>query len=234
MQSNRTNFLRFLLQSEPGELAIANGLRAALGLGIPMLLGQLIDQRQNGLFVALMAFSVNLANVGGPYRIKATAMAIATLGIAVSAFVGTLVAGVPVLSVVLTFLLMTLLVYMGRFTKAVTVLAVHLEHFQRTQPLPELETFVRQISLLLEQLAQSAQQEVAPPPLPDLEETLQKIQPHLQALRIARIQELAVNQGHTPRRQAVIDYSILDMEIDQIVRRLSAMHSAMVRLSTQL
>ncbi|MEH2062890.1 MAG: FUSC family protein [Nostoc sp.] len=125
---------------------------------------------------------------------------------------------------------MTLLMYMGRFTNAVTVLAVHLEHFQATVPLPELETFVCQISLLLEQLADSVQQEIPPPPLPDLEETLQKIQPHLQALRTARIEELAVNQGHTPIRQAVIDYSILDLEIDQIVRRLTAMHSAMVRL----
>ncbi|MEH1901704.1 MAG: FUSC family protein [Nostoc sp.] len=125
---------------------------------------------------------------------------------------------------------MTLLAYMGRFTKSVTVLAVHLEHFRATVPLPELETFVRQISLLLEQLADSVQREVTPPPLPDLEETLQKIQPHLQALRTARIQELAINQGHTPIRQAVIDYSILDLEIDQIVRRLTAMHSAMVRI----
>ncbi|MDZ8088651.1 MAG: hypothetical protein RMY16_24295 [Nostoc sp. DedQUE12b] len=63
-----------------------------------------------------------------------------------------------------------------------------------------------------------------------MEKTLQKIQPHLQALRTARIEELAVNQGHTPIRQAVIDYSILDLEIDQIVRRLTAMHSAMVQL----
>ncbi|ODH00939.1 hypothetical protein A4S05_31225 [Nostoc sp. KVJ20] len=127
---------------------------------------------------------------------------------------------------------MTLLVYMGRFTNAVTVLAVHLEHFRGTVPLPELETFVRQISLLLEQLADSVQQEITPPPLPDLEATLRKIQPHLQALRTARIQELDVNQGHTPIRQAVIDYSILDLEIDQIVRRLTAMHSAMVRLNS--
>ncbi|MGF1933619.1 MAG: FUSC family protein [Nostoc sp. ChiQUE02] len=125
---------------------------------------------------------------------------------------------------------MTLLAYMGRFNSAVTVLAVHLEHFRGTVPLPELETFIRQISLLLEQLADSVQQEVTPPPLPDLEATLHKIQPHLQALRTARIEELAVNQGHTPIRQAVIDYSILDLEIDQIVRRLTAMHSAMVRL----
>ncbi len=104
MQSNRTNFLKFLLQPEPGKPAIANGLRAALALGIPMLLGQFTDHRKSGLFVALIAYFVNLANVGGPYRIKATAMAAATLGMAISVLVGTLVGGVPWLAIVLTLL----------------------------------------------------------------------------------------------------------------------------------
>jgi uncharacterized membrane protein YccC len=111
--------------------------------------------------------------------------------------------------------IMALLVYMGRFTNGVTVLAVHLDHFRGTQPLPELETFIRQISALLEQLADSVQEEISPPPLPDLEGTLQKINPHLQALHTARVQELAVTHGHTPIRQAVIDYSVLDMELEQ-------------------
>jgi hypothetical protein len=43
--------------------------------------------------------------------------------------------------------------------------------------------------------------------------------------------ELEINRGNTPTRQAVIDYSILDLEIDQIVRQLSAMHSAIIRLN---
>ncbi|MBN3991406.1 MAG: hypothetical protein HWQ36_12890 [Nostoc sp. NMS2] len=103
MQLNRSNFLRFLIQPEPGKPAISNGLRAALALGVPMLIGQLINQREIGLFVGLMAHFVNLANVGGPYQIKAKAMAAATLGIAVSVCVGTLVAKIPALSVVLTF-----------------------------------------------------------------------------------------------------------------------------------
>jgi uncharacterized membrane protein YccC len=126
---------------------------------------------------------------------------------------------------------MTLLVYLGRFTSAITVLAAHLEHFRLTVPLPELATFVRQISLVLEQLANAVEQEIMPPPLPDLDAMLRKIQPHLQSLRTARIGELEIYRGHTPTRQAVIDYSILDLEIDQIVRRLSAMHSAIVRLN---
>ncbi len=126
---------------------------------------------------------------------------------------------------------MTLIVYLGRFTNAITGLATHLEHFRLTVQLPELVTFVRQISLVLEQLADAVEHEITPPPLPDLDAMLRKIQPHLQALRTARISELEIDRGHTPARQAVIDYSILDLEIDQIVRRLSAMHSAIVRLN---
>ncbi len=126
---------------------------------------------------------------------------------------------------------MTLLVYIGRFTNAITVLAVHLKYFRSTVPLPELATFVDQISLVLEQLAAAVEQEIAPPPLPDLDEMLRRIQPHLQALRTARVNELEIDRSNTPTRQAVIDYSILDLEIDQIVRRLSAMHSAIVRLN---
>jgi uncharacterized membrane protein YccC len=125
---------------------------------------------------------------------------------------------------------MTLLVYLGRFTSAITVLATHLEHFKLTVPLPELATFVRQISLVLEQLADAVDREIIPPPLPDLDAMLRRIQPHLQALRTARMSELEIDSGNTPTRQAVIDYSILDLEIGQIVRRLSAMHSAIVRL----
>jgi uncharacterized membrane protein YccC len=104
MQLNRNNFLKFLVQSEPGKPAIANGLRAALSLGIPMLIGQFIDQRESGLFVGLIAYFVNLANVAGSYQIKAKAMAIATFGITISVFVATLVASIPILAVILTFL----------------------------------------------------------------------------------------------------------------------------------
>ena len=104
MQLNRNNFISFLIQSEPGKPAIANGLRAALSLGIPMLIGQLINQRESGLFIGLIAYFVNLANVAGSYQIKAKAMAIATLGITISVFIGTIVASIPILAVILTFL----------------------------------------------------------------------------------------------------------------------------------
>jgi uncharacterized membrane protein YccC len=96
MQLNRSNFLSFLIQSEPEKPAIANGLRAALSLGVPILIGQLFNQRESGLFVGLIAYFVNLANVAGTYQIKAKAMGVATLGIAISVFVGTLVASIPI------------------------------------------------------------------------------------------------------------------------------------------
>ena len=77
-----------------------------------MLIGQLINQRESGLFIGLIAYFVNLANVAGSYQIKAKAMAIllqrgyanATLGITISVFIGTLVASIPILAVILTFL----------------------------------------------------------------------------------------------------------------------------------
>jgi uncharacterized membrane protein YccC len=103
MQLNRRNFLNFLIQSEPGKPAIANGLRSVVVLGIPMLVGHIINQKDGGLFFGLVAYLVNLANVGGPYQSRAKAIAIATFGIAISVFVGTLVGNIPVLAVVLTF-----------------------------------------------------------------------------------------------------------------------------------
>jgi hypothetical protein len=77
-----------------------------------MLIGQLINHRESGLFVGLIAYFVNFVNVAGSYQIKARAMAIllqrgyanATFGITISVFVGTLVASIPIVAVILTFL----------------------------------------------------------------------------------------------------------------------------------
>uniref|UniRef100_UPI00286AD958 FUSC family protein n=1 Tax=Chamaesiphon sp. VAR_48_metabat_135_sub TaxID=2964699 RepID=UPI00286AD958 len=101
---NEHSFFSFLIQSAAGKPALANGLRAALSLGVPMLIGQLINQRESGLFVGLIAYFVNFVNVAGSYQIKARAMAIATFGITISVFIGTLVASIPILAVILTFL----------------------------------------------------------------------------------------------------------------------------------
>jgi uncharacterized membrane protein YccC len=103
MQLDRRNFLSLLIRSEPGKPAIANGVRAALCFGVPSIVGQLLDRREVGLFIGLIAYFVNLTNVDGSYSIKASAMMAATLGSAISMFVGLLIGSVPVLAVVMTF-----------------------------------------------------------------------------------------------------------------------------------
>ncbi|MEH2465475.1 hypothetical protein [Nostoc sp.] len=55
MYLNRSNYLQVYHPVRRGKPAISNGLRTALALGVPMLIRQLINQRESGLFVALMA-----------------------------------------------------------------------------------------------------------------------------------------------------------------------------------
>lgn len=150
----------------------------------------------------------------------------------------------PKLSKELVEPVMTLLVYVGRFTSAVTVLAEHLESCRSIVPLPALATFDRQISLILEQLADAVAERTLPPPLPDLEATLASIQSQMRSLQTSPAQTVfGFNVPNTEReRQPLLhgsilqgrgsanDYSILDVEIDQIVRRVTAMHLAIVRL----
>jgi hypothetical protein len=132
----------------------------------------------------------------------------------------------------------------GRLTSAVTVLAEHLERCRSLAPLPALATFERQISLVLEQLADAVAERTLPPPLPDLEATLASIQPQIRSLQTSPAQTVfGFNVTNTNRSQqpplhgsilqgrgSANDYSILDVEIDQIVRRVTAMHAAIVRL----
>ena len=152
----------------------------------------------------------------------------------------------PKLSEELVEPVMTLLVYVGRFTSAVTVLAEHLERCRSIVPMPTLATFDRQISLVLEQLADAVAERTLPPPLPDLEATLASIQPQIQAQRtdspalsVVGFNVATADRERQPNHHGSIlqgsglsanDYSILDVEIDQIVRRVTAMHSAIVRL----
>jgi uncharacterized membrane protein YccC len=120
---------------------------------------------------------------------------------------------------------MTLLTYIRRFTKALTVLLVHLERVGAIAPLPALATFVSQVSLVLEQLADAVERQTTPPPLPDLEATLASLQAHFQA-------PIGSSDAGIPIDPTVIDYSILALESDQLVRRLTAMHSAIDRLTS--
>jgi uncharacterized membrane protein YccC len=155
----------------------------------------------------------------------------------------------PKLSEELVEPVMTLLVYVERFTNAVTVLAEYLERCRslaeplpwRIVPLPALSTFDRQISLILEQLADAVAERTIPPPLPDLEATLASIQPQIRSVQTSPdLTVFGFNVANTDRSRQPLDrvsilqgsglsandYSILDVEIDQIVRRVTAMHTA--------
>lgn len=100
----RTNFLRSLVQIESRKLAIAQGFRTVAGVGVPLFIGLLVGRTSIGMTIALGALFVSLTDVGGPYRTKATVMGTATIGIAVSGLVGTLVGGYPWLAIPLMFL----------------------------------------------------------------------------------------------------------------------------------
>jgi hypothetical protein len=217
------SLLRLVTENFTLESAI---FRHALRLAVSLSLGVILYSITNlpmGYWVMLTTILVLKPNLGVTFQRFFQRIGGTILGAVVAAVLISTIASKSILDII----------------TVLTVLAVHLKYFCLTVPLPELATFVDQISLALEQLAAAVEEEIMPPPLPDLDEMLRRIQPHLQALRTARVSELEIDspgerlrqRGSTPIRQAVIDYSILDLEIDQIVRRLSAMHSAIVRLT---
>ena len=76
-----------------------DGLRTALGVGVPLLVGLALDRPLDGLAAAGGAFSAGFAVFATGYRTRLSAMLLAAVGVAVSTFVGALVAGsLPLLS----------------------------------------------------------------------------------------------------------------------------------------
>ncbi len=100
--SNR--FLQSLISVDSTKIAIFNGLRTAIAVGVPLIVGVVTGHTLNGITIAVGALLVSLTDTGGPYQTKAVAMITATIGVAVSAFVGTLVGGYTWLAVPLMFL----------------------------------------------------------------------------------------------------------------------------------
>ena len=68
-----------------------DGLRAALGVGVPLLVGVAVDRPLDGLAAAGGAFSAGFAVLATGYRTRLSAVLLATLGTAVSTFVGAVV-----------------------------------------------------------------------------------------------------------------------------------------------
>ena len=124
---------------------------------------------------------------------------------------------------------LTLISYIHRFSRAITILMVQLEYFSGSEPHPQLATFVHQVNQALAQLSNSLVNFTAPAPLPALENTCRQINLHLYNLQARRLEELAAQQECTLTLKILRDFSIVGIEIDKIVDYLAAMHSAVSR-----
>ena len=126
--------------------------------------------------------------------------------------------------------LIAILASIHQFNYAVTTLAAHLSEWSGHHQLPGLEKFAQQIEDLMADLANSVRMAISPQILPGLEETQHEIAAHLQELHAVRMEELVGNHGNTPVREAVLDYSLVSIEVERIVRIVTIMHSAILRM----
>jgi len=126
--------------------------------------------------------------------------------------------------------LIAMLSSIHQFNYALTTLAAHLSEWSGHHQLPGLEKFAQQIEDVMADLATSVRMAIAPQILPGLEETQNEIAAYLQKLHAVRLEELVANYGNTPTREAVLDYSLVSMEVERIIRITTIMHSAISRM----
>ncbi len=89
---------------ERDKLAPALGVRAAVAVFVPLVLGELAGNVSLGMLFALGGLLTVQADVGGPYRTRAAAMGATVLGGTLALLVGGWAGGLPWLAVPLTFL----------------------------------------------------------------------------------------------------------------------------------
>ena len=81
----------------------------------------------------------------------------------------------------------------------------------------------------LTMLSEDLQNNQKPLPLPALNETVQDIFSHLQALQQARLSEISNHQDSQQLRPYLQDYNIVITELREIVRRIEAIQAAIAR-----
>lgn len=126
--------------------------------------------------------------------------------------------------------LIAMLASIHQFNYAVTTLAAHLSEWSGHHQLPGLEKFAQQIEDLMTDLATSVRMAISPQILPGLEETQHEIAVYLQELHAVRMEELVANRGNTPIKEAVLDYSLVSIEVERIIRTVTIMQSAISRM----
>lgn len=86
--------LRGTVTVDRGGLQGRDGLRTALGVGVPLLVGVALDRPLDGLAAGGGAFAVGFALFANGYRTRLSAVLLATVGVAGSTFVGAAVGDV--------------------------------------------------------------------------------------------------------------------------------------------
>jgi uncharacterized membrane protein YccC len=95
MTSNTVrDVLRGTVAVDRGGLQGRDGLRTALGVGVPLLVGTALDRPLDGLAAAGGAFAAGFALFAHGYRTRLSAVLVATAGVALSTFVGAAVGDV--------------------------------------------------------------------------------------------------------------------------------------------
>jgi uncharacterized membrane protein YccC len=126
--------------------------------------------------------------------------------------------------------MMAVITYIQQFSNTLTTLTAHLSEWSGKHELPGLEKFTRQIEAVMADLANSVRSGSPPQPLPEMEETHNEIASHLQRLHTVRMAEIVAEPGNTPTREAVLDYTLVGIEVERIIRIVTILHSAICRV----
>src|SRR5262249_10099662 len=84
--------------------AVAGGIRTTAAAMAPLIIGYLMGRPSLGTIAAIGALNVSLADIGGLYRSKAQAMAVATIGVSVAVFLATVPGSIAWLAPAIAFL----------------------------------------------------------------------------------------------------------------------------------
>ncbi len=123
----------------------------------------------------------------------------------------------------------TLTNYIPRLGRGVTILLTQLEQYSGSKPHPKVILFTQQVTEGLTELAQSLKENTPLLPLPPLNATVDEILLHLQQLQEERLTEISNHQEGTSTHYYLRDYNIVATGLQEIVRRLEAVHTAITR-----
>ncbi len=96
--------LRRALHFDPLRVDVRHGVRLAIIVGAPILIGLSVDRVEVAMYITLAALNVGIADPGGPYRRRLVAMVAASISITAAIALATVVVGHPVLVIVCVML----------------------------------------------------------------------------------------------------------------------------------